>query len=60
MPYKSVHHVQTVSRRPEKDTGSHGTGITDGCKLTCGCWELNLGHLQEQPVLLSAEPSLHS
>jgi hypothetical protein len=22
------------------------------------CWELNLGPLEEQPVLLSAEPSL--
>ena len=22
---------------------SHGTGVTDGCELTCGCWDLNLG-----------------
>jgi hypothetical protein len=26
---------------------------------TCGCWELNLGPLQEQQVLLTTEPSLH-
>lgn len=24
----------------------------------CGCWELNSGSLQEQPVLLTSEPSL--
>jgi hypothetical protein len=31
---------------------------TDGCELPCGCWELNPGPLEEQPVLLSSEPSL--
>jgi hypothetical protein len=25
---------------------------------TCGCWKLNLGPPQEQPVLLTAEASL--
>jgi hypothetical protein len=32
--------------------------ITDGCEPPCGCWELNLGRLEEQSVLLTAEPSL--
>jgi hypothetical protein len=32
--------------------------ITDGCEPPCGCWELNSGPLEEQPVLLTAEPSL--
>ena len=32
--------------------------ITDGCKLPCGCWELNSGPLEEQAMLLTAEPSL--
>ena len=32
--------------------------ITDGCELSCGCWELNSGPLEEQSVLLTAEPSL--
>jgi hypothetical protein len=32
--------------------------ITDGCKLPCGCWELNSEPLEEQSVLLTAEPSL--
>jgi hypothetical protein len=34
------------------------TGVTDSCELPCGFWELNLGPLEEQSVLLTAEPSL--
>ena len=37
---------------------SPGTGVTNSCELPCGCWDLNLGLLEEQPVLLTAEPSL--
>jgi hypothetical protein len=37
---------------------SPGTEVTDSCELPCGCWELNLGPLEEQPVLLTMEPSL--
>jgi hypothetical protein len=29
-----------------------------GCEPLCGCWELNSGPLEEQSVLLTAEPSL--
>ena len=32
--------------------------ITDGCKPPYGCWDLNSGPLQKQPVLLTNEPSL--
>ena len=35
------------------------TGVSDSCEPPCGCWELHMGPLEEQPVLLSAEPSLH-
>jgi hypothetical protein len=31
--------------------------ITDGCEPPCGCWDLNSGPLEEQSVLLTAEPS---
>ncbi|EDM00356.1 rCG35761, isoform CRA_a [Rattus norvegicus] len=34
--------------------------LTDGCEPPCGCWELNSGPLEEQSVLLTAEPSLRS
>ena len=32
--------------------------ITDGCEPPCGCWQLNSGPLEEQLVLLTAEPFL--
>ena len=31
--------------------------ITDDCEPPCGCWELNSEFLEEQPVLLTSEPS---
>ena len=34
--------------------------IIDSCELPCGCWELNSGPLEKQPVFLSTEPSLQS
>ena len=34
------------------------TGSSDSYNLPCGCWELNLGPLEEQSVLLTTEPSL--
>jgi hypothetical protein len=42
----------------EEHTGSPGTGVVDNCELPCGCWELNPGVLQEQPVFLTTESSL--
>ena len=30
----------------------------DGCEPPCDCWELNSDPLEEQPVLLTAEPFL--
>jgi hypothetical protein len=32
--------------------------IIDGYEPPCCCWELNSGPLEEQPVLLTSEPSL--
>jgi hypothetical protein len=32
--------------------------IPDGCEPLCGCWELNSRPVEEQSVLLTAEPSL--
>jgi hypothetical protein len=37
---------------------SPGAGVIGPCELACGFWELNLGPLEEQPVLLTAKPSL--
>lgn len=41
-----------------KGVGYSGTGIIDSCELSCGCWELIPGPLQEQPVFLIVEPFL--
>jgi hypothetical protein len=47
-----------VLRELEDNIGSLGTGATDSCELPYGCWELSLGSLQDQQVLLTAEQSL--
>jgi hypothetical protein len=36
---------------------SPAIGVSDRCELSCGCQELNPGPLEEQPVLLTTEPS---
>jgi hypothetical protein len=46
--------------RPQEGIRSLGTGVIDGCELSCGCWELNPGPLKEQSVFLTAELSLQS
>lgn len=32
--------------------------LIDSCERPCGCWESNLGPLEEQQLLLTAKPSL--
>jgi hypothetical protein len=44
--------------RLEKGIGSHRATVIDSCELPCGCWGLNSGPLEEQPILLTAEPFL--
>ena len=36
----------------------HRFPVTDGCESSRGCLELNSGPLEEEPVLLTTEPSL--
>jgi hypothetical protein len=55
---KPVYHMNTwCLLRPEENVGASETEVIDDCELPCGCWELNLGLLEEQPVLLSTESS---
>jgi hypothetical protein len=55
----SVYHMHAMCpRKPEGDGESLGPGVTDGCKLLCGCWDLNPGPLEEQLILFTAESSL--
>lgn len=48
-----------VPQRPAECMGSPEAGVTGGCELPAagGCWKLNPGPLEEQQVLLAAEPS---
>lgn len=48
-----VHHIHAWSwQRSEEGVTVPETGVTDGCESLCGCWETNLGRLQELLLLL--------
>ncbi|CAO2588434.1 hypothetical protein LEMLEM_LOCUS4978 [Lemmus lemmus] len=53
-------HAVTMTLLSEKDPGveSPGTGVTDSYELLFECWELNLGPLEEQQMLVAAKPPL--
>lgn len=52
----SVFFVCEVS---SEDSFRHaGTGVSDCCESPCRCWELNLGTMGDQPILLTTDPSL--
>jgi hypothetical protein len=43
---------------PEEIRRRHGilwTGVAYGCELPHGCWDLNVGPLEEQQVFLTIE-----
>lgn len=44
-------------RSPEEDLGFHGTGVTDGCEMLRGCWELNPGLQCSQLLSHFSSPS---
>ena len=46
--FVEVHQCMQSPWKSREGDGSLGTGDRDGCELLCGCWELNLGLLQEQ------------
>lgn len=53
--YVCVPHKGLVPRRPEDGIRFPEAGATDSCQLSHGCWESNLGSLEEQTVLSTAE-----
>jgi len=56
----SVHHLYIWCLKTlEESIRSPGTGSRLCHELPCGCWKSNLGHLQEQSVLLTSELSFH-
>jgi hypothetical protein len=50
--------VDLVPTETREGIGVSKTVVTDSCELPCRCWESNLDPLEEQTVLLAAEPSL--
>ena len=38
-----THHLILGTQGGEKKSSVPGTGVTNGCELSCGCWELNPG-----------------
>jgi hypothetical protein len=55
LPVGMYHEHAWCLQRPE--VLCPGSGVTGACELSCECWELNPGPLQEQ-VFLTPEPSL--
>jgi hypothetical protein len=55
----SVYHVHAVPRETKGGSRVPWTGVTDTCEPPCRYRESNSGPLEEQPVLLTAELSLH-
>lgn len=54
-----MHHGMLGAYRSQKESVvSPWTRATDGCEWSWGFWELNQGPLQENHMLLTAEPSL--
>ncbi|KAL6057963.1 hypothetical protein STEG23_015831, partial [Scotinomys teguina] len=64
--YNNSLHVLNLFNSPDQQTkgrllmseSRRGCQISDGCEPPCGCWEFNSGPLEEQPMLLTSEPSL--
>jgi len=53
-------HACLLPRDAEENAGSPGMAVIDGCEPPSGCWGSNSEPLEEQPVLLTTEPSLQS
>jgi hypothetical protein len=45
-------------QNPDEGVRFHGTRVSDDYETPCVWWELSQSPLKEQPVLLTAEPSL--
>jgi hypothetical protein len=58
--FKSIHGICEVLQRPEEGKRHLENGAADCCEPPCGGCPSNLYPQQEQPVLLTIEPSPHS
>jgi hypothetical protein len=59
--FMSVFHIFAwYPQRPKEGVTSPRTGVKKGCELPCGCWEVNLGPLEEKPPSFSDESTLQT
>jgi hypothetical protein len=58
--YLFIYYIQVHCSCFQTDQKKASDPITDACELPCGCWDVNSGPLEEQSVLLTAEPSLQA
>jgi hypothetical protein len=59
--YMTLHHMCVwCLQRLEEGIGCPGSVVTSSCEPLCGFWESNSGPLEDQPVLICAEPFLQS
>jgi hypothetical protein len=56
--YVCVPQTYKYPQNPEESVRSSRTDVANSCEPAYGFWELNPGCLEEQPVLLTTEPSL--
>ena len=56
--YVCAQRVYLVAMKKTECLRSPENEVTNVCEPPCKCWELNSSPLEEQPVLLTAKPSL--
>lgn len=50
-----MYHVYVVPKKARRGRWIPGTGVTDPGEMQNGGWEMNLGHLEDQQVILTTE-----
>lgn len=53
-----IHKHRCSWLKPDENMRSPGTGVIGSCELLCEYWDLNLGPVEKQPVLLTVSPVL--
>jgi hypothetical protein len=53
--FMNIYHMHALSREATLDVRSPIYAVAGSCQLPCGCWELNVGPLREQSMLLITE-----
>lgn len=52
----SVHRVYGEPTKAREGVGLPGAGVREDWQPSCSCWKSNLGPVETEPVLFTAEP----